>query len=84
MVDVRGYLSGRSHGRMGRLRRGGAVTPILRAEAEFIAPARYDDVLAIAARVEQWEARHFHMTYTLSHGDRMKPVPGQRLRRTGV
>jgi YbgC/YbaW family acyl-CoA thioester hydrolase len=48
----------------------GAVTPILRAEAEFVAPARYDDVLAIVAHVEQWEARRFRVTYTLSHDDR--------------
>jgi 4-hydroxybenzoyl-CoA thioesterase len=49
----------------------GAVTPILRAEAEFVAPARYDDVLAIVAQVEQWEARRFRVTYTLSHDDRL-------------
>jgi acyl-CoA thioesterase FadM len=48
----------------------GAVTAVLRAEAEFIAPARYDDVLAIVAHVEQWEARRFRVTYTLSHEDR--------------
>src|SRR5882757_9330774 len=48
----------------------GAVTPIVRAEAEFIAPARYDDVLAIVARVEHWETRRFRVTYTLSHNDR--------------
>jgi acyl-CoA thioesterase FadM len=48
----------------------GAVTPILRAEAEFVAPARYDDVLAIVAHIEQWEARQFRVTYTLSHDDR--------------
>ena len=48
----------------------GAVTPILRAEAEFVAPARYDDVLAIVAQIEQWEATRFRVTYTLSHDDR--------------
>jgi len=48
----------------------GAVTPILRAEAEFVAPARYDDVLAIVAQAEQWEARRFRVAYTLSNDDR--------------
>lgn len=61
----------RAHGlSQRRLReRFGAVTPLVEAAATFRAPARYDDVLTVAASVDRWEERRFRVAYRLSHGE---------------
>lgn len=52
-------------------RRFQAVTPIVKADAEFEAPARYDDELEIAVTVEPDGARRFRVGYDLNANGRM-------------
>lgn len=60
-------------------RRFRAVTPIVKADAEFKAPARYDDELEIAVSVAAEGERRFRVGYDLRSNDRTIAV-GYELR----
>ncbi len=60
-------------------RRFRAVTPIVKADAEFAAPARYDDELEIAVTVAAEGERRFRVGYVLRSNDRTIAV-GYELR----
>jgi 4-hydroxybenzoyl-CoA thioesterase len=55
-------------------RRFQAVTPIVKADAEFKAPARYDDELEIAVTIEPDGERRFRVGYHLSANGRTVAV----------
>lgn len=44
----------------------GAVTPIVQANAEFVAPARYDDVIDIDVSIARVNERRFRIDYAMS------------------
>ena len=52
-------------------KRFGAVTPIVQAHADFMAPARYDDVLNITTGVGMEGERRFKVDYRLSSNGRI-------------
>ncbi len=49
----------------------GAVTPLVEAGSRFRAPVRYDQELAVEARITDWEERRFRVGYTLRLADRV-------------
>jgi acyl-CoA thioester hydrolase len=52
-------------------KRFGAVTPIVQAHADFMAPARYDDVLGIKTSVGMEGERRFKVDYHFGCGGRI-------------
>jgi YbgC/YbaW family acyl-CoA thioester hydrolase len=48
-------------------RRYGAVTPLVNAGAQFRAPVRYDEELAVV-EVAEWQERRFKLCYRISRG----------------
>jgi len=51
-----------------RIRREGCITPIVRIEVEYFAPARFDDVLRVEARLHPAEGAWIHFTYIVRDG----------------
>ena len=51
-----------------RLRREGFIVPIVRIEAEFFAPARFDEVLRVEARLHPAEGAWIPFTYIVRDG----------------
>lgn len=76
-------LRARGLGQRQTRERFGAVTPLLDVGLRFRAPARYDDVLRIDARLTEWEERRFRIGYSLACGDR-QVAEGHELRAWAV
>jgi YbgC/YbaW family acyl-CoA thioester hydrolase len=60
-------------------RRFGCVTPLVEANAKFLAPVSYDDILHIRARVGEWADRRFRVDYAMEPNGK-KAVEGYEVR----